>query len=76
MKLLDYLKLNEIADEAFAAEFDGEISASAVRKWKYGERNPRLPELVRIEEITNGAVTARDFLPDQPTQTDLTEAAS
>jgi hypothetical protein len=30
MNLLDYLKLNE----SFAAEFDGEISAIGVRKWK------------------------------------------
>lgn len=76
MKLLNFLKLNDVSDEAFAASFDGEISASAVRKWKYGERNPRLPELVRIEEITKGAVTARDFLPEQPAQSNLSEAAS
>lgn len=68
MKLLDYLKLNGISDEAFAAEFHGQISSSGVRKWKYGERQPRLPELVRIEELTNGAVTARDFLPDRTEQ--------
>lgn len=76
MKLLDYLKLNDISDEAFAAEFNGEISASGVRKWKYGERNPRLPELVRIEEITNGAVTTRDFLSEQPASTPSQDPAS
>jgi len=63
MKLLDYLKLTNISDEAFAAKFNGEISVSGVRKWKYGERTPRLPELVRIEELTDGAVTPNDFLP-------------
>lgn len=60
MKLLDYLKSQDITDEKFARLCG--ISVGAVRKWKYGERVPRLPELVRIEELTDGTVTARDFL--------------
>lgn len=64
MKLLDYLKANSISDEDFARRVGVSISVGAVRKWKYGERVPRLPELVRIEELTDGAVTARDFLPE------------
>lgn len=69
MKLLEYLKVHDISDEQFAAQIGG-CSVSAVRKWKYGDRVPRLPELVRIEELTGGAVTARDFLSE-----DTTEAA-
>ena len=65
MKLLDYMKANNISDEEFAVRMGGSLSPSAIRKWKYDERMPRLPEVVRIEELTDGAVTARDFLPDQ-----------
>ncbi|MGJ0505634.1 MAG: helix-turn-helix domain-containing protein [Methylocystis sp.] len=63
MKLLDYLKENNLSDAAFAEHLGGGLSESAVRKWKYGERTPRLRDLVRIEEVTNGTVTPSDFLP-------------
>lgn len=59
MKLIDYLKLSKLDDEAFAASIG--CSASAVRKWKYGERIPRRHTLTRIESATNGAVTVADF---------------
>ncbi|WP_424363579.1 hypothetical protein [Methylocystis parvus] len=63
MKLLDYLKEKQISDASFGAQFDPPVSEGAVRKWKYGERTPRLSELVRIEDLTGGVVAARDFLP-------------
>lgn len=59
MKLIDYLKLSNLDDEAFASSIG--CSASAVRKWKYGERIPRRHALKRIERATNGAVTVADF---------------
>lgn len=62
MKLLDYLKINGLSDEDFAAKVGGGVTPRAVRKWKYGETNPRLPELIRIEDATSGDVTGRDFL--------------
>jgi transcriptional regulator with XRE-family HTH domain len=65
MKLIQYLKENDLTDEEFATRVGGAATSGSVRKWKYGERAPRLPELVRIEEVTNGAVAARDFLPEQ-----------
>jgi transcriptional regulator with XRE-family HTH domain len=68
MKLLDYLKENSLSDADFAARLGGGLSESAVRKWKYGERTPRLRDLVRIEEATGGAVTPSDFLPESEPQ--------
>lgn len=44
----------------------GDVSAFAVRKWKYGERTPRGKTLARIGEITGGVVTANDFTPASP----------
>jgi hypothetical protein len=63
MKLASYMKQHDLDDEAMAALI-GSGGASQVKKWKYGERLPRLPDLIRIEEVTGGAVTARDFLPE------------
>lgn len=76
MKLLDYLKTRQISDEDFAALLGRKISARAVRKWKYGERTPRLPELIRIEELTSGAVAPGDFLSDETEAPQAQNAAS
>ena len=62
MKLLDYMKANNLDDATLAERIGPEVTARAVRKWKYGETAPRIPELVRIEEITGGVVAAADFL--------------
>ncbi len=61
MKLHDYLKDCGISDAEFGSLV--EASEDAVRKWKYGQRMPRPQVLARIREVTNGAVTANDFLP-------------
>jgi hypothetical protein len=61
MKLLDWMKAENLTDEALAARLGQGVTWRAVKKWKYRETTPRVPELVRIEEITNGKVTARDF---------------
>jgi DNA-binding transcriptional regulator YdaS (Cro superfamily) len=36
---------------------------STVHGWISGRRLPRAADLAAIEEFTNGAVTARDFVP-------------
>jgi DNA-binding transcriptional regulator YdaS (Cro superfamily) len=64
MKLLDYLKKQNIADHAFA-ETVGR-SRSAVRKWMYGQRIPRPAEMLAIKEATDGKVTADDFMHAPP----------
>ena len=61
MQLQSYMKENGLDDDAMAAAI-GDCSASAVRKWKYGERIPRPPQARRIAEITNGRVTMNDFV--------------
>lgn len=60
MKLLDWMKANEMSDVAFAERVGR--SKWAVRKWIYGQRVPRRAELLQILEITSGAVTPSDFL--------------
>lgn len=60
MQLSTYMKERGIDDDAMASLI-GDCSASAVRKWKYGERVPRPNHLRRIVEATEGAVTANDF---------------
>lgn len=66
MTLLDYMRSLGLDDEAMATLVGG-CTASAVKKWKYRERAPRLPELVRIEAVTGGAVKPCDFLPPPST---------
>jgi len=73
MKLLDYLKANGISDDAFASAV-GTVTASAVRKWKYRERTPRLDDVFKIERVTGGAVTLNDFL-DEPLPAEKGDAA-
>lgn len=72
MKLIDYLRANEITDEAFAAQVG--VSKWGVRKWMYGQRVPRTEEMLAIRDATNGAVTPNDFLPADATD-NSTEAA-
>lgn len=60
MRLLDYMREKGIDDDAFAERL-GECSAHAVKKWKYGEREPDAPTIVRIQEATSGEVGLRDW---------------
>lgn len=61
MKLLDWMRREGIDDEGFA-KLIGDCTASAVKKWKYGERQPPADRVLRIEEITNREVTLRDLV--------------
>lgn len=61
MKLSDYMRANRLTNAAFASLI-GTVTASAVRKWRYGERAPRLGELLKIQQVTNGQVAPSDFM--------------
>ena len=66
MRLLEYLQEAQIGDETFAALVGG-VSRHAVKKWKYGERKPEADRIIRIEDITEGKVTLRDWLVERAT---------
>lgn len=61
MKLSDYLAMANKSAAAFAAELG--TSVSAVNFWRNGERTPRIAQMQKIYEATNGAVAPNDFLP-------------
>ncbi|MED5545758.1 MAG: helix-turn-helix transcriptional regulator [Pseudomonadota bacterium] len=60
MKLLDYLKAENIAVSAFAARL-GEAETT-IRKIVYGQRQPSLPLAVKISEATGGATTPGELV--------------
>ncbi|BAU91196.1 hypothetical protein MPPM_2591 [Methylorubrum populi] len=62
MQLDAYLRANDLTDEAFARRLGPGVSAWAVRKWRYGQRIPRLAQQRRIREATDGEVTANDLI--------------
>lgn len=67
MKLLDWMRREGLDDDAVAEKInaglpaDEHITAAAVKKWKYGEREPPINKIVRVEEISNREVMLRDF---------------
>lgn len=65
MKLLDYMRQEGIDDDAFA-KLVGDCTGYAVKKWKYGERQPPADKVIRIEEVTNGNVLLRDLVEATP----------
>ncbi len=76
MKLLDYMRAENLGDEAMACRIGG-CSAHAVRKWKYGERSPGADRIIRIEEVTGGKVGLHDWSSrnQPPRELAATEAA-
>lgn len=60
MKLRDYLRTNSLTVKAFAQSI-GEADA-VVRKWVYGQRQPSLPNAIKVENATGGLVASRDML--------------
>lgn len=62
MKLGTYLKDAGLDDAAFAERSEGAFSAEAVRKWRFGVRMPRPNHLALISRLTDGQVTANDFM--------------
>lgn len=64
MKLLEWMRRKAIDDETFAERVGG-CTSHAVKKWKYGERQPPADKIIRIEEVTGGKVTLRDLVPQK-----------
>lgn len=62
MQLSSYLKDAGLDDAAFAERSAGAFSAEAVRKWRFGARMPRPNHLAMITRLTDGQVTANDFM--------------
>ncbi len=75
MKLDEFMKGAGL-DDAAMASLVGDCSAFAVKKWRYGERTPRGPQMLRIVQATDGKVTPNDFanIPD-PSEDSDQEAA-
>lgn len=61
MKLIDWMRSKGFDDFA-VAQMHGDCTAFAVKKWKYGERTPRNAQMRRLSEISEGSVTANDFV--------------
>jgi len=55
------MRREKIDDETLAI-LVGDCTSHAVKKWKYGERQPPGEKIVRIEEVTRGDVTLRDLV--------------
>lgn len=60
MKLAEFMSTNSISPEEMASRI-GDVSASGVKKWVYGERVPRPDQMRRIVEVTDNAVMPNDF---------------
>ena len=57
------MALREFTD-ADMAKLIGHCTASGVRKWRNGDRVPRRQFLLRIQQVTEGAVCPADFYAD------------
>lgn len=64
MKLKTWLKENNIQNKHFA-EMVG-VTPVAVCRWVTGKKRPSLTCFAKITELTNGLVTAEDFLEETP----------
>lgn len=65
MKLADYLAHAALTDQAFADKIG--MSQSAVNRLRRGETRPDWETASKIAHATDGAVTANDFMPENPT---------
>jgi len=61
MKLTDYLSHTGMSAETFAKKLD--VTVSAVNFWRNGDRTPRIAQMRKIFDATDGAVTPNDFMP-------------
>jgi transcriptional regulator with XRE-family HTH domain len=66
MKLLDYLKSENLTLTAFAKRIGA--GYTTVQQWATGTKLPRKPMMQKIFEATGGAVTPNDFC-DLPRRT-------
>ena len=63
MRLADYLTKKKISQSELARRLG--IKQSTISKWVLGKRRPGWVVLARVEKLTRGRVTARDFMPGQ-----------
>lgn len=61
MKLSDFLSEHKLSHAEFGRKI--ERSAAAVSRYVSGSRIPRPDDMVKIIDVTGGAVTPNDFLP-------------
>ena len=73
MTLIEYLRSTQTSDATFAQKVGR--SRWAVRKWMYRQRVPRAAELAAIARLTDGKVTANDFMPPVPAPSETQGAA-
>jgi DNA-binding transcriptional regulator YdaS (Cro superfamily) len=59
--LSQFLTSSAITEQAFASKIG--VTQQAVNSWIRGIRTPRLAQMQKIYEATNGAVSPNDFLP-------------
>lgn len=74
MRLLQFMREEGLDDEAMASLI-GDCSAHAVKKWKYGEREPDAMTMLRIESVTGSKVRMPDWA-EQTAQKRATLAAA
>ncbi|WP_264045588.1 hypothetical protein [Methylobacterium flocculans] len=60
MRLIDYMRSENLDDAAMAARVGG-ITEHGIRKLKYGERGPSIEVAIRIGEATAGQVGLNDW---------------
>lgn len=60
MKLIDYMRSENLDDAAMAARVGG-ITEHGIRKLKYGERGPSIEVAIRIGDVTGGVVGLSDW---------------
>lgn len=60
MELNIWLKMNKIKNKDFAKEIG--VSPVSLCRWVKNKRSPHIKFLHKIEKITNGEVSARDFV--------------
>lgn len=62
-KLRQFRKTHKLSQQDVAAKVG--VNFSMIHHWEKGTRTPRLIHIRKIQEITNGQVTADDFEPQQ-----------
>lgn len=60
MKLAAYMKITRTTDAKLAEEV--ERDRSTVTRWRQGKTRPDWLAIEKLEAVTNGAVTAQDFV--------------
>lgn len=62
MQLDAFIRDRKLTDDSFAALLGPDVSAWAVRKWRYGQRIPRIGMQQRIAAATKNQVAPNDFV--------------